>query len=177
MIFTRNNQIKKRFYQGRGAARVYALVELVFYIVLFAILSLLVIDAMITMAKAFKETTIQAELVESNAIMERISREIRGSYDINTISTSDLKLNTKDDAGANKTVEFLLSGSDIQLLENSVLTGNLNTPNITVSNLTFTQITTTAGKAVKISLTVRSDNDAQNRSVDFYNTVTLRGSY
>ena len=177
MIFAKNNLMKNRSHLNHRVARGYALVELLFYIILFSILSLLVIDSIITMARAFKETTIQTELAESSAVMERISREIRGAYDINTIATSDLKLNTKDDAGVNKTVEFLLSGSDVQLLENSVLTGNLNTPNLTISDLIFTQVTTTAGKAIKVSFIVRSNNDVQSRPVDFYNTVVLRGSY
>jgi type II secretory pathway pseudopilin PulG len=155
----------------------YSLVELLFYISLFFIIALAVIDSLITMTKAFRETSLQAEFGESSAIMERISREIRKARSINTISASDLKINTTDDAGVSKTVEFLLSGSNVQLLENSVLTGNLNTPNITVTALTFTQITTTAGVAVKIFLTISSNNDTLARSVDFYDTVVLRGSY
>ena len=109
--------------------------------------------------------------------MERMSREIRQAYSINSISSSDLKLDTKDDAGANKTVEFLLSGNSLQLLENNVLTGNLNSPNITVMALTFTQITTAKGQGVKIFLTVKSNNDASSRNQDFYDTVVLRGKY
>jgi len=155
----------------------YALLELLFYISLFAILSLVVIDAIITMAKSFKETSIQAELVQSGTIMERISREIRASYNIEAISGGDLTLNTKDDAGANKTVKFLLSGSDLELLENGMFTGNLNTPNIDVTALSFTQITTTKGKAIRILLTVKSVNDTLVRTQDFYNTVVLRGDY
>lgn len=155
----------------------YAILELLFYISLFAVLSLLVINAMITMARSFKETTIQAELVQSGTIMERMSREIRQAYDIGAISSSDITLNTKDDAGANKTVEFLLFGTNVQLLENTVFTGDLNTPNIVVTALIFTQITTVQGKAVKVFLTVRSTNDTLARTQDFYDTVVLRGSY
>lgn len=156
----------------------YAVLELIFYISFFVVLSLVVIGAMITMAKSFRETSIQAEYAQSGSMMERISREIRGSYDIDpTSTTTDLKLNTKDDVGADKTVEFLFSAPNIQLLENSSLVGNLNTPNIVVTDLTFTQITTTEGKAIRILLTFRSSNDASNRVIDFYDTVVLRGSY
>ncbi|MCX6751155.1 MAG: hypothetical protein NT161_00055 [Candidatus Nomurabacteria bacterium] len=155
----------------------YALLETIFYILLFAILSIAVINAMITMTKSFKETTIQAELMQGENIMERISRETRGAYGIASISTSDLKLNTKDALGVNKTVEFVLSGSDIRLLESDVFTGNLNTQNISITALTFTQITTTKGTAVKIFLTVVSDQDSQNRDEDYYDTVVLRGDY
>ena len=155
----------------------YAILELLFYIAFFSILSLVVINAMITMARAFKETTIQSEFVQGGTIMERMSREIRQAYSINSIGANDLELDTKDSGGASKTVEFLLSGSNLQLLENNTLTGNLNTPNIIVSALTFTQITTVKGKAVKIFFTVKSVNDASGRNQDFYNTIVLRGNY
>jgi type II secretory pathway pseudopilin PulG len=155
----------------------YTIVELLFYIALFALLTLAVINGMITMTRAFRETTIQSEFLQSGNIVERISREVRQAYGIGSISATDLVLNTKDAGGANKTVEFLLSGSNLQMLENSVLTGNLNTPNISVTALTFTQITTSKGQAVKIFLTVKSNNDALNRAENFYDTVVLRGSY
>ena len=155
----------------------YVLLETIFYILLFAILSIAVINAMITMTKSFKETTIQAELMQGENIMERISRETRGAYGIASISTNDMKLNTKDALGVNKTVKFVLSGSDIRLLENDVFTGNLNTQNTSITGLTFTQITTIKGTAVKIFLTIKSNHDSQNRNENFYDTVVLRGDY
>lgn len=155
----------------------YALLETIFYIFLFAILSIAVINAMITMTKSFKETAIQSELMQGGNIIERISREVRQAYAINSISANNLKLNTKDGAGANKTIEFSLSGSDIRLLDNDVFTANLNTSNITVTSLTFTQITTVKGTAVKIFLTIKSNHDSQNRNENFYDTIVLRGDY
>jgi len=155
----------------------YTLVELLFYVALFAVLTLTVINALIIMTKAFKETTIQRELTQGSTILERISREIRKASDITSISATNLKLATADDTGAAKTVEFLLSGTDLQLLENNVLTGNLNGPNISITGLSFSQITTAHSKAVKITVTVRSNNDIQNRNADFYNSVVLRGTY
>jgi competence protein ComGC len=155
----------------------YAVLELLFYISLLSVLCLLVISAMVTMAKSFKETSIYGELVQSGTIMERMSREIKASYEVSSISANDLKLNTKDIADVNKTIEFVLSGTDIHFLENDVLTGNLNTPNIIVTGLTFTQITTTKGKAIKIILSARSSNDKLDRVQNFYNTIVLRNNY
>ena len=155
----------------------YTLVEILFYIALFSVLTLAIIDSFVTMTKAFKEISIQSDLVQSSLAVERMSREIRQAYGINSIATSDLKLNTKDELDNNETVRFLLSGSDIQLFENDVLTGNLNTPNIQVVNLSFTQITTVNGNAIKISLSVKSGRDTTNRVENFYNTVLLRGDY
>lgn len=156
----------------------HAVLELLFYITFFSVLSSLVINAMITMARSFKETTMQAELVQSGNIMERISREIRQAYDIDAESTStDLKLNTKDDGGVDKTIEFKFVDPNIQLWDNGSNIGNLNTPNIIVTALTFTQITTTKGKAVRIVLTLKSTNDTSGNTKDFYNTIVLRGNY
>ncbi len=161
----------------KTANKGYTILEVLFYISFFAVFSLIVIDAMITMAKSFKETSIQGELMQSGVIMEKISREIRQAYDIVSISANDLQLNTTDSDGENKTLEFLLSGNNIQLIENNVLTGNLNPPNIAVTDLTFTQIITAESKAVKIFLTVKSVNDVLARTFDFYDTIVLRGGY
>lgn len=151
----------------------YAILELLFYVSFFAVLSLVVINSMIIMAQSFRETVIHAELAQSGSILERMSREIRQANDISSISASDLALNT----GANKTMEFKFISPNIQLWDNGSNIGNLNSPNIIVTNLAFTQITTAKGKAVKIILTVRSGNDKLNRVFDFYDTVVLRGSY
>ena len=85
----------------------YTVLELLFYVAFFGVLSILAINAMISMGKSFREATIQAEFVQSGTILERIGREIRQAYDIDLTSTNtDLKLNTKDSAGVNKTMEF-----------------------------------------------------------------------
>src|ERR1035437_5117347 len=106
----------------------YAILELLFYIALFVIISIVVISSMITMARSFREVAIQMELTQGVAIAEFISREIRSANDITTINANDLVLKTKDSGGSNETVEFLFSGSDLEFLTNGVLTGNLNTP-------------------------------------------------
>jgi type II secretory pathway pseudopilin PulG len=155
----------------------YSIVEILFYISIFAILTLAVINALITMTKAFREVTVQSDLVTASSMIERISREIRQSLSINNISASDLKLNTKDDLGNSKTVRFAMSGSNLQFYENDVLTGNLNTTNTVVTDLSFAEITTVAGKAIKLSISVRSARDPNNRVETFYDSIVLRGDY
>ena len=93
-----------------------------------------------------------------------------------SVSATNLKLSTKDAGGIDKTIEFFI-WNRYQFLENDVLTGNLNTPNIVVTALSFTQITTPKGKAIKITLSLRSTNDKLNRVQDFYDTIVLRGDY
>lgn len=169
----KNEIYPSKLEQNRG----YALLETIFYILLFAILSIAVIDALMTMTKSFKETAIESDLMQGGNIMERMTREIRQANGISAIGATDLKLNTKDNAGAAKTVEFLLAGSDIQFLENNAITGNLNSSNISVTNLSFAQINTVKGAGVKITLSVKSNNDPVARNENFYDTIVLRGDY
>ena len=157
----------------------YSLVEMIFYIAIFTMLSIVVINSMITMMKSFKEVSIQREITQGAQIMERISREIKGAKAINSIVNvnGDIKLDTKDDSGNNKLIEFVLTNYNIRLLENSNYIGDLNSHNIKVTALTFTQITTIKGQAIKIVLTISSNHDSKNRNYHFYDTIVLRGNY
>lgn len=164
---------KNKKYTERG----YSLVEVLFYVSLFAILILAVINSLVTMTKAFREVSIQTDLTNSHFILERISRETRRAFGINTISANNLKLNTKDDIGNNETVHFVFTGFNLQFFKNDVFIGNLNNTNIEVTAVSFIEITTTVGKAIKISISVRSTKDVFSRVENFYDTVVLRGDY
>ncbi|HYD90095.1 MAG TPA: type II secretion system protein [Flavobacterium sp.] len=155
----------------------YAMLELLFYIAIFSVLSVALTEAVITMTKSFRETSIQREFTQSAGIMERMSREIKSARGINSISSSSLTLDATDEAGEDKTVTFSLSGGSVQVTENGTLIGNLNSENTEVTGLVFTEITTAEGKAVRVSLSIRVNADTQNRVQDFHNTLVLRGDY
>src|SRR3989344_9230344 len=155
----------------------YSILELLFYIAFFVTFSLFVINAMIMMTKSFKETSIYVELAQGGVILERIGREIRQADNISSISVNDLILNTTDTNNVSRAVGFRFVSPDIQFWDAGVGWGDLNLPNTVVTGLAFTEITTAKGKAVKVVLSVRSNNDSLARVVDFYDTVVLRGSY
>lgn len=155
----------------------YAVLELVFYIALFAILSIVVINSLVTLTKSLRETKVEREVSQGGVLMERISREIRAADSINTITSSSLKLNTTNESEVNKTIQFTLSSGSILLYEDDVLSGYLNSSNITITGLSFIEITTSHGKAIKVDLSLRSNNDKDARVETFYNTVILRGAY
>lgn len=157
--------------------RGYTLIELLFYISLFFILTITIINSLITMTRAFREVAIYTDFIQSSMIMDRISREIRQSYEISSISATSLKLNAKDESDAEKTVEFTLFDYNMRLFENDVFVGNLNAINIQVTDLLFTNVTTSIGQAVRVSLSVKNTKDPTGRVEDFYETVVLRGSY
>lgn len=164
------NKIKK----NKGG---FTLIEIMFYIALLVLLTLAVISALVSMTQYFKEVRIQTDFVGGASIVERISREVRQAGGISSITGSSLKLDSKDDLGNNKTVEFLLSGSNLGVLENNVLMGNLNASSLEITAISFIEITTTAGKAIKLSLSVKSTRDSTGRIQSFYDTIVLRGDY
>jgi Tfp pilus assembly protein PilE len=169
----------------------YGILELVFYIAIFAVMSLLVINSILTMVSSFKETKANNNLIQSSKILEKISREIRNSESIHTISASSLKLNNQDSEGDPRTSTFTLSGDDLSFYENDILIDTLNPANISVTSLTFTNIVFVRNgstyvaqdvvplnsDAVKVAITLEVDTFGVVKSKTFYTTVVLRESY
>ncbi len=156
----------------------YSLIEIIFYISIFVVLSLVVINALIVMTKAFRENSIQADIVSSSSIMERISREIKQANTATVNTSSDLTLMVPNEVDALvRPVRLMLSGGNIELYDNSVLIDNLNSKDVTVTGLTFSGVLTTSSAAVRINLSVSSVHDPLGRVYDFQNTIVLRGSY
>lgn len=164
-------------FHAKNKKRGYAILELIFYVSFFAVLSIAVISSMLTMSRSFKETAVFLKASRGAEIIERMVRETRNANTINTISATSLKLNTTNEAGVATTMEFTLAGTDIELRENNSLVGDLDAPNIIVESLSFTEIITTAGKAVKMQLSISLADDPSSRMFDFYDTVVLRGNY
>lgn len=154
----------------------YTLIEMVFYTGIFSVLILAIISSFVTITRVFRQSSIQTDLFESFSVLVRMSGEIRQAYDIASLNPTSLTLNTQDEAGANITISFALSGESVTLSKNGSPVGNLNSPNLQITDLSFSQITTAENKAVKISLTTKSAKDA-SRTENFYNTVVLRGGY
>ena len=169
--------IKRNLKNNKGIT----LMETVFYVSIFALMSIVIINCLIVMMKSYKETIITRNLVQGGIMIEKISREIRQAYDIDPASTgTDLKLLTTDNSGNPRTVEFEYDQTGLMaIVENGVSFGDLTISNVKVANnFAFTPITTAKGKAVKIHLNIRSTNDTTGLYVqDFDDTIVLRGSY
>ncbi len=156
----------------------YSIIEMLFDITIFTILSLVVINALIVMTKAFRENSIQADIVTSSSIMERITREIKQASSTSNMSTNDLTIMVPNEVDALvRPVRFLLSHGNVELYDNGVLVGNLNSNDVTVVDLTFGGVVTTIIPAVRINLSVSSVRDPLGMVYDFQNTIVLRGSY
>ncbi|MFZ2303483.1 MAG: hypothetical protein WAV98_01675 [Minisyncoccia bacterium] len=172
--------------------RGFTLVEMIIYIAFFAVLSVLSINATILVMKSFYTLRINQSISQSaTTALERMSREIRNAYDIDTLNSTlttspgRLTLLTKTDAGALTTAEFYVTaGNQINMKVGGVDNGSLMTKTVTATNLVFRSITTTnasttVSKAVKIEMTLRDSRDTRSgftKEVKFYDTIVLRGS-
>jgi len=155
----------------------YSLVETIFYVALFAILSVALLEVMITMTGSFMQTIINRNLMQGSVVIENMSRELKQANNF-SFASNVLTVNTKDSSGNPKTVIFTFANSNISV-QDSVLgnLGNLNPSNVSINYFSVSSITTLKGKAARISLRVHSNNDSTDRTEDFYNTVVLRGDY
>ena len=154
-----------------------SLVEVIFYVALFAILSVVLLDILITMTGLSMATMVDRDIMQGSTIMENISRGLKQANNF-SFASNILTVNTKDDSGNPKTITYTFSNNNIQTTD-SVLgdLGNLNIPNISVDSFNVSMINTLQGKAAKINLTIESNRDSENNTEDFEDTVILRGSY
>lgn len=177
---------------GINNKRGFTLVEMIIYVAFFAVLSVLSINATILVMKSFYTLRINQSISQSaTTALERMSREIRNAYDIDTLNTTPLTspgrltLLTKTDTGALTTAEFYVTaGNQINMKVGGVDKGSLMTKTVTATNLVFRLITTanastTISKAVKIEMTLRDSRDTRSgftKTVKYYDTIVLRGS-
>jgi Tfp pilus assembly protein PilE len=164
----------------------FSLMEIIIYITIFTIISIVVINAYITIFSSFSNTKTTRNLLESgNAVMERISREVLQSSSIdisNSILGSNpgvLQLNSTDSSGNSRVVKFGISPSatHLDIYYDGSLVGNLIRDDISVSSLVFRRIGTPIGEGVKVELTLQNNFGKTIRSEHFYNTIILRTGY
>lgn len=166
----------KKFNKG------FSLVEIIIYLAIFSMISILVINSFITVMSAFNITRTNRDLVESGInSMERISREIRQADSIDVVNSNltlgILQLNSKDEFNNPVVIKISKDSSLLNIYKDNVLYGNLLSQNIILNNLVFRRIETTESEGVKIEMTITDIRSKNNKTENFYNTIILRGSY
>ena len=164
--------------------RGFSLIEIIIYISIFAMISIVVINSFVVVVNSFSNTKTTRDLLESgNTSLERISREIRQAKNIDignsTFASSPgvLQLNSTNAGGTTRIVKFAVVNGALNLYQDGALTGNLVGANISVTSLIFRRISTGTGEAVKIEVTFQDNRSKTLRSESFYDTVLLRGNY
>lgn len=137
----------------------------------------------ITVSVVRSHRTIKAsKSVENSAILslERISREIRQTNSINSLSSifdsspGKLVLESVDSGGNPRTVEFYLSSNTVFMKENGVVLGAISQTDARVTSLVFRSLSNLNARGVRTEMTVESGTSTHYRSSSFYSSATLR---
>jgi Tfp pilus assembly protein PilE len=157
----------------------FTLVEMIIYLALMTIITLVVVQSLIVVLKSNRSSFAEANLRNSGySAMEGILREIYASESIDQISGGILQM--KQGGGTN-IVKFATSSSlALNFYEGAgtpTLAGPLTSKNILVKSLTFTQINTGKSLAVRIQMKLETTVNNITKSEWFYSTGILRGSY
>lgn len=163
----------------------FSIIEMIVYLAIFTVLSILVINSFIVILSSFNTTNMNRKILESGSVsMERISREIRQAKNIDivnsTLDTSPgtLQLNSTDSGGNALVIKFKdENNGQLNLYSGGSLKGNLLGSNITLTSLIFSRIATAQGEAVRIRMTLQYSEGHSVKSENFYDTIVLRGNY
>lgn len=165
--------------QKTNYSKGYSVIELVVYITLFVLISVVVIQSLIFVMKTYANARSFRTLQQNGElVMERITREVRQASSISVASSvfgsspGTLTVSGTDTVGVPYTDIFSVVSGAVQLSVNGV-TSNLSSSEVTVSNLTFWNITTTSSEAVRIQLSLTTTN-IPIVTKSFYTTVILR---
>ena len=162
----------------------FSLVEVVLYASLFAVLSVLALNAILQMFHNFNSLRVSRDLNDSSVmIIEHLTRDMKSATNIDVFnSTFDaspgrLTLATANASGTALTVEYFVASGVLRIKENGVDQGFLSAGRVRVDNLTFRRLLSGTTDAVKIELQLSATRAGITRTEYYYDTAVLRGSY
>lgn len=158
-----------------------SLLEMVLYVGIFAIITLLTVNTVLALTRAVGEIRSVRHIIrDSDIAMERMIREIRAAQ---TVDATASVLNTHPGklvlTGTSSTITFsLLGGEQLFLKKNTGSPASptsqggpasLTSSSTRITNLVFTHLMASSSEAVRVRMTMNNKN--------FYGTAVLRGSY
>jgi type II secretory pathway pseudopilin PulG len=162
----------------------YTLLEMVVYIAILSVFSIVVVFSLVNITKSFLEIRVERNINNAAvASIDRMVREIRLSNSVDILnSTFDanpgrITLNTIASNGSSTTVEFFVSNGVLRMKEGGVDSGALTQSNINVDNLLFNLMTNGTTQAIKISESLSDTRVGTTSTKSFNNTGLIRGSY
>lgn len=168
------------------SARGFTLIEIVIYVAILAVLSVLVLSSILSMASAFvKAKTVRRLTLDGETALERITREVRLANAIDDAASilgshpSRLSLDTvrssTDSTFSNK--DFYVSQGRIAFQQDGGAVDYLTSPTSSTTQFIVTKITTPHSQAVRIQLALQAASGSTTTVRSFFNTVILRGGY
>lgn len=164
--------------------RGFTLIEMVVYAAMLGVISVLAINSVLSMTRAFADLRASRDVNSSaTALFERLTRDIRTAYDVDVMQSTfgtnpgRLTVNTRDVAGASTTVEFFEDSGAIKIRQGGVLEGAITTTTTTVTNFVVYHLLNANTEAIKVDATLSATYGGATKSRNFSTTIVLRGTY
>jgi len=163
-----------------------SMIEMIIYMSLMVVLLGAIVNTVLVLTTHYRAVRNTREIEDSAiAVLDTMSRYIRNADEYVTessnflVSPASLTLRTSDaSSGQSTTTSFYVSDGAIMIAENGIELGPLTKGSLSVVGFILRPISTAHSNAIKIELSMQSDQSAPNIiSKNFYTTVVLRGSY
>lgn len=162
----------------------FTLVELIVYVAILAVVTVLAIQSTMTMTRAFADLRVSRDLNSSaTALFERITRDVRSAESVDTAqstlgtSPGRLMLNTTDTSGTAMTVEYYVESGLVKIRENGVAQGAIMGSHTTIGSFVVRHLTNITTEAVRVEATITATRGDITKTRSFYTTTVIRGSY
>ena len=157
----------------------FSLLQVLIYVSLLAMISLLVIGSILSVYRALLKTKIEKKIITNGDIaIETMARSIRDASSVDVAGSTFganpgvLKLNSR---------KFYLSTSTLEVQDGIKPAQDLTSSDAKVTSLVFyrdfSSASSTLSDIIKIEITVESGDGQFLKSKKFYNSAVLRGEY
>lgn len=156
----------------------YSILELIVYISIFSLISIVLINSLITTMKTYaRASSYRALQTNGDLVMERVSREIRKGTSV-TSSACDstpgnLTITSTDEDNTTNTHTFSVENGKLVLSVNGGTVEQISTDEIVINHLDFCKFTARNSTGVKIKLVLETTGGHKVSST-FYNSILLR---
>lgn len=157
------------------------MLEMIVYIAILVLMLGVIMDITISIVR-YHRIIKASRSIENSAItsFERITREVRKANSVDVLlstfnsSPGKLTINTTNESGNPKTVEFYLESNKILLKENGVDQGSLSQSDSKVQSLIFRLLSGSNFTGVRAEMVVESGTSTYYRTGKFYTFSNLR---
>ncbi len=166
--------------------RAVSLIEMIIYMALLILLLGAIINSILVLTTHYRAVRNVREIEDSGiSVLDRMTRDIRSADDVVTnassfnVSPGTLTIISRDPAsGQSTTTTFMVENERVVVYENGAYVGPLTKQSVAIVGFTVRLVDTANADAIKIELSMQSDQAAQNIvSKNFYSTVVMRGTY
>lgn len=161
----------------------FSVAEIVVYVSLFAIVSLFVVNSLISSSVSFAKTRSNRSLMKNGTlIMERISRELNNANNLSVsgnvfnLHPGEISFSVLDENDVFVEKSFYINEDGRLVLSSGDDTLLVSNENIEIVNFVFRQINAPLD-TIRVELLIRDKRDRSLKVVSFYNTLIIKGSY